>query len=567
MNGKQIIVFSLSFFMATAAVTPETSGKTAVKKSALACHLFTSSNQCMACHNRLTTRSGEDFSIGANWRAAMMSNSSADPYWQAGVRRETTEHPESAAAIEDVCSSCHMPMARFILRHSGRKGKVFSNLAEGNTRRDVPLAALAGDGISCSVCHQIKADNLGKKESFGAGFLVDTVQPAGKRSVFGPFVTSARNSGIMKSASGFSSGKASHIRESSLCGSCHTLYTHALDRNGKIVTELPEQMPYIEWLHSNYAEAKSCQDCHMRQVDGEAAISAVLGVPRQDLKAHTFIGGNFFMLRIFSKNSSAMGLSALPAELNAAADASSALLTNSSAEVTIDSAAISIKNDTISLPVIIDNLAGHKLPTAYPSRRVWIHITVSGGRRNVVFESGRLNPDGSIIGNDNDEDSLSFEPHYEVISRVSQVQIYESIMAAPDSSVTTGLLNGALYLKDNRIPPLGFSKKAVSPDVAVWGRAATDPDFNDGHDRIVYRFPKGKTEGSCKINVELWYQPIGYRWANNLASLNAFEPKRFLALYRDMDRRETAVMISSQEFNLSLPSVSSTSTGIDGAGK
>jgi hypothetical protein len=29
----------------------------------------------------------------------------------------------------------------------------------------------------------------------------------------------------------------------------------------------------------------------------------------------------------------------------------------------------------------------------------------------VVFESGALNPDGSIVSNDNDEDPLKFEPH------------------------------------------------------------------------------------------------------------------------------------------------------------
>ncbi|MBN1308657.1 MAG: hypothetical protein JXA18_12105 [Chitinispirillaceae bacterium] len=567
MNGKPITLFSLLVFTAAPAGTSTPSEKAVVRKAGLAEHLFTASDQCRACHNRLTTRNGEDISIGTNWRAAMMSNSATDPYWQAGVRRETIEHPESAEAIEDVCSSCHMPMARFIVKHSGQKGEVFSNLAQGNTCRTPPISALAGDGISCSVCHQIKADNLGKKESFGAGFLVDTLMPKGKRTVFGPFDISAGNSHIMNSASGFSPEKASHIRESALCGSCHTLYTHALDRNGKIVAELPEQMPYLEWLYSDYAEVKNCQDCHMKQVDGEAAITAVLGVLRPDLKTHTFVGGNFLMLQMLSKNSSVLGLSALPAELNTAADASSALLADSSANVAVDTTAISVENDTVSCAVIIDNLTGHKLPTAYPSRRVWIHLSATDGRRNVVFESGRLNPDGSIAGNDNDEDSLRFEPHYEAISSSSQVQIYESIMAAPDSSVTTGLLNAASYLKDNRILPLGFTKATVPPDVAVRGSAAVDPDFEGGHDRIVYRFPKGKNEGALTITVELWYQPIGYRWANNLTSLSAFEPERFIAMYRDMDGRETAVLIASHEFNFFLPSVPQTGTRIEGDGK
>ena len=59
--------------------------------------IFATSDQCMACHNGLRTPSGEDVSIGASWRASMMANSSRDPYWQAGVRREVLDHPAAAA--------------------------------------------------------------------------------------------------------------------------------------------------------------------------------------------------------------------------------------------------------------------------------------------------------------------------------------------------------------------------------------------------------------------------------------------------------------------------------------
>ena len=56
--------------------------------------LFHTSHECMACHNGLTTPTGEDVSIGVSWRASMMANSSRDPYWQASVRRELADHPE-----------------------------------------------------------------------------------------------------------------------------------------------------------------------------------------------------------------------------------------------------------------------------------------------------------------------------------------------------------------------------------------------------------------------------------------------------------------------------------------
>ena len=65
---------------------------------------FRTSDRCVPCHNQLKTRSGEDVSIGFQWRSSIMANSSRDPYWQGSVRRELIDHPESKADIEDECS-------------------------------------------------------------------------------------------------------------------------------------------------------------------------------------------------------------------------------------------------------------------------------------------------------------------------------------------------------------------------------------------------------------------------------------------------------------------------------
>src|SRR5712692_2602173 len=86
--------------------------------------LFQTSDRCFACHNGLSTSAGEDISIGFSWRPTMMANSARDPYWQAGVRRESIDHAESKAAIEDECSKCHMPMARYQSKFEGKEGEV-----------------------------------------------------------------------------------------------------------------------------------------------------------------------------------------------------------------------------------------------------------------------------------------------------------------------------------------------------------------------------------------------------------------------------------------------------------
>lgn len=71
------------------------------------------------------------------------------------------------------------------------------------------------------------------------------------------------------------------------------------------------------------------------------------------------------------------------------------------------------------------------------TRRVWIHLSVLGGGGRVLFESGRLMPNGRIVGNDNDADPARYEPHHELIERGDQVQIYEAIMVDADKRVTT----------------------------------------------------------------------------------------------------------------------------------
>jgi hypothetical protein len=123
---------------------------------------FLASDRCAACHNKLTTGSGEDFSHVPVWRPTMMANAARDPYWHASVRREILEHPESQAAIEAECSICHMPMMHFESRQAGRSGTVFSHLGFAADNRE---DALAADGVSCLLCHQIDKDKLGAPES------------------------------------------------------------------------------------------------------------------------------------------------------------------------------------------------------------------------------------------------------------------------------------------------------------------------------------------------------------------------------------------------------------------
>lgn len=162
----------------------------------------------------------------------------------------------------------------------------------------------------------------------------------------------------------------------------------------------------------------------------------------------------------------------------------------------------------------------------------------------MVFESGALRPDGSIAGNDNDADPAKYEPHYSQISSSDQVQIYEDILGDAGGKVTTGLLTGVRYLKDNRILPAGFDRQTRDNDIAVVGPAREDTGFTGGGHRIRYSVPLGNENGPFEIDAELWYQPIGFRWANNLKPYDhAGEPRRFNTYYDSMTQA-TAEMIA-----------------------
>jgi len=496
--------------------------------------LFATSDRCLACHNGMTTTSGEDVSIGSAWRASIMANAARDPYWQAAVRREVADYPAATTLIQDECAACHAPMARFQAHAGGQKLEVFSRLGAGP--RGVNGDPLALDGVSCSLCHQLQND--GTTLEHDGDFKIDTSRPWGARLVFGPYDLPAHRADVMASATALRPARAGNLQRSELCSTCHTLYTTPLASSGvggaagPAPARFPEQVPYLEWRASAYASEKTCQACHMTFTTEPAPAASVLGEPRPRLARHGFQGANFFMLAMLERYRGELGVVALPQELSLSRQRTLELLRTSAASLSI--ARAELRGGALEVEVAVTNTAGHKLPTAYPSRRVWLRFAVFDDGGRPLFSSGALRPDGSIEGNDNDRDPLAFEPHHRVIDGPEQVQIYESIMLDPQGRVTTGLLTATRYGKDNRLLPRGLDKATAGADFAVRGDASDDPDFVGGGDRVVYRarLPEGAS-GPYRIEVELLYQPIAFRWAQNLNPYGALaEPARFIRYYR-----------------------------------
>jgi cytochrome c551/c552 len=503
---------------------------------------FRTSDRCVACHNGMKTSEGEDISIGLQWSATIMANSSRDPYWQGSVRRESIDHPESKQAIEDECSVCHMPAVRMADRDAERHTDVFSRFPIATFPRGDKAAA---DGVTCSVCHQIEKEGLGTPATFVGDVKIAQSDKNGERAEYGPFDIDKGHQTVMHSSTAlYRPTKGDQMRDAGLCGSCHTLITSALGPHGEKIARFPEQVPYQEWQHSDYATKQTCQACHMPEVKEPVAITALYGQARDGMHRHVFVGGNFMIVGMLQDHRDELATAATPEEMDASMKRTTEFLKTQAAKVTIGM--IDHSSDGIAIEVHVENLGGHKLPTAYPSRRAWLHVVVRDANGHVVFESGALNPDGSIVGNDNDQDPLKYEPHYREITRSDQVEIYEPILKDSDGKVTTGLLHAVGYLKDNRLLPHGFDKATAEPDITVKGGAADDPGFNGQGSTVRYVVSTGRAAGPFKVEAELWYQPIGYRWAHNLAPYKASEPQRMVRYYEEAARKSAVILARAE---------------------
>ncbi len=504
--------------------------------------LFSTSGICTTCHTNMVDEAGTDASTDRLWRATMMANAARDPYWRASVRAEVVSHPDFQDVIEDKCATCHMPMARVAAINAGDQGQIFG---EGFLDPDHKLHPFALDGVSCNLCHQIREIGFGEFGSFSGHFVIDTELPMGERVAYGPYPVQEDLIEVMRAASGFVPVQGKHIERSELCATCHTLYTPYIDDKGEIAGQFPEQTPYLEWLQSDYRQSQACQDCHMPLAQGGVQLSVTGGPKRSPFYQHVFAGGNAYMMRVFQEFGSELEVTAARDHFEANEASTLDQLRNRTATLALDE--VGLSGSELAATVVITSHVGHKFPSGFPSRRVWLHVTVRDAAGGVVFESGAVNADGSITGGEHDQDPARYEPHYEAIDSPDQVQIYESIMRDPNGEVTMILLRGAGYVKDNRLLPAGFAKGTVDEDVAVYGAAAEDPDFTGGGDRLAYRVDVGQAQGPFTVTAELLYQTISYRWAQKLDRFDAPEAEQFLDYYGAVSNQPVIVATATAE--------------------
>lgn len=494
---------------------------------------------CQSCHGNIKDAEGNDVTMSAFWRSTMMANAARDPFWQAKVSSEIQRHPEAQAHIEATCMRCHMPMAFTQARVDGLPLKIFGE--EGFLNPDHPLHDAAMDGVSCTLCHQIQPDGLGEEVSFSGGYVIDTSTNPPRRPLFGPYPTpDMMGAGIMRSGSGYDPQYGAHLRTSELCAVCHTLFTPTQDAEGNPVN-YPEQTPYLEWKHSAFGdgigEDTPCQGCHMPQAPGPVAIYPGW-TQHEEFSRHDFVGGNVFMLRILQQHGEALGVRASSDDFEATIQRTLKQLQEQTAEVQIRE--VTRSDEEMTFQVVVINKTGHKLPTGYPSRRTWLHVTITDAAGRTLFESGRPTPDGGILGDDATHRSDAYEPHHDIITSPDQVAIYQVVMGDAQGQVTYTLLDAVDNLKDNRLLPAGFDKATAGEAIAVKGSAAEDDNFIGGSDTVTYRvsLPENIT-GPLALHVELLYSSLGFEWMRDLRLSNTPEVRRFERYFNGADKTPT----------------------------
>jgi hypothetical protein len=459
---------------------------------------FTTSEACAQCHlagdgTAIRDAKGRDVSPVGTWRTSAMALATRDPYYLAAFADELQFRPALADTVEATCTRCHAPAGALELEVEG-KTPTFAMLTTG---ADTSKAAhLAREGVACSLCHQIDAEGLGTYASFTGQFKV-----LDQRRIYGPYQDPATDP--MRTLVNYVPTYGAHIQKSALCATCHTVITKPRDARGYVGPDFPEQVPFLEWLASSFADggpkAATCQDCHMQAADDDGAtLETPIARNPAGLKArkpfwrHGFEGANVQLARFGASDPAWFGVPLTKDDHERQAKANERMLARA--------AKVDVSTTPGEIAVTITNESGHKLPTGYPSRRLIVHLTVTAPDGKVVWESGKVDEFGRLA-----KEPATFFPHFDVVTKQEDVQIYESFPIDAAGKPAHRPLDSLKYAKDNRLVPSGFNKRngfsAYTGSIGV----DQDPDWGSS-DTVKYRV--GDVPAGSSVTAELLFQVV-----------------------------------------------------------
>jgi hypothetical protein len=439
----------------------------------------------------------------------------------------------------------------------------------------------------------------------------------------------------MKNSMGITPRMDEFIQNSRMCGTCHTInlpnigmtkdqfpVLTAAEQNPALspYPHTLEQSTFVEWLNSSFAQRekdgrqsvgfKSCQDCHMpagfESLDGKTNIKQVTTkiatiqdadypqadnrapdeeirlYPRANYKRHEHIGLNAFLLEMFNQFPDVLGV-AKQDYMTSDTTGNRMAIENmvrqaETATVDLNVQVKSLQGNQLTVDVSVRNKTGHRFPSGVAFRRAFLEFVVMDGEK-VVWSSGRTNSVGVIVGPDGQPlkteflpDANSYQPHYQVINRQDQVQIYEELVQNASNAFSTSFVHRVHTIKDNRLLPKGWRDSKVFEamgDVLYQFVEATDPhvsgdpDYMDqgadfpGMDNLQYvaTLPDGVQTSNLSVRVSMYYQatPPYYLYQRFSAAPNGVGTQRLYYLTSHLNLKGTPIE------NWKLPLVSATS--------
>jgi hypothetical protein len=155
-----------------------------------------------------------------------------------------------------------------------------------------------------------------------------------------------------------------------------------------------------------------------------------------------------------------------------------------------------------TLRVKVTNNTGHKLPTGYPEgRRIWLNVEFYDAGENLLAESGHYDATTGHLSHDAEAKIYEIEP------------ATLGIPGFADGTLFHFVLNNSV-LKDNRIPPRGFTNAAFD----AFGGAPVNHAYADGQywDFTYYSIPPA----AASVEVELYYQSTSKEFIEFLLNTN-----------------------------------------------
>ncbi|HEY4922163.1 MAG TPA: hypothetical protein VII40_18825, partial [Xanthobacteraceae bacterium] len=509
-------------------------------------------------------------------------------------------------------------------------------------------AALARDGISCTVCHRMALGSAARDKVAGApqnacvaerqallnpglkGFAATftgsfLLEPADV--MLGPFAEPKKTS--MQHALGVTLEHAPQIKTADVCGSCHVVHLPVL-RGPETLGHVYEQTTFAEWAFGGFRTGESadghlplgpgetpqtCQDCHMPSHDAKglpaqskiASIQELSNFPQTenalpadeiDLKTrdgfaqHTLVGLNLFFvkmaqqypdilgLRIHDPMLAAKGIDPLPTTARKLVDQAA----ERTAAIAIDD--VTRNGGSLDARVSVTNKTGHKFPSGVGFRRAFIELDVLDAKGTILWSSGATDQAGVIVDRQGQPiagelwwkpdcsarvapDQRAHQPHYQVVSRDDQAQIYQELAAAPPKNgppvcgpaaapsgeLTTSFLSICAKVKDNRLLPKGFLPLAdraaiaaafsAGPDLAEEAgptAVGDDPDYRvGGGDTLIYRVPLDALKSTpARVTATLYYQATPpYYLQDRFCTSQSEDTKRLYFLAGNLDLANT----------------------------